>query len=72
MIVLIILAVILYYGIGGFICGVMGEEEMLAFYVVLWPVFIAYMLIIAAGELPLKLGKRINEWGWESHEKQEG
>lgn len=69
MTVLIILAVLLYMAIGGFVCGLNDEYDMIAFYILLWPIFILFITIVAIAEWPYKLGRRIEQYfryrGWE-------
>ena len=57
----IILAVISYIVIGGFVIGICGEdaEPESIFLITFWPLFLVHAAIISIAYLPSKLGKKL-------------
>lgn len=58
----IVLAALLYCGIGGFVCGLTGDDEMLLFLVCFWPIYVLGVTVIGIATLPYKLGKRLKQY----------
>lgn len=66
-IVKFILWALLYCAIGGFLCGIMHDEDNLAWYVFIWPLFFVVALIVMVSELPRQIGQALSDW-WEERQ----
>lgn len=58
----IILAALLYVSIGGFICGIMDEEDYVLFYCSFWPLYALCVFLLWVVKAPFALGNKVREW----------
>lgn len=66
----IVLGIIIYIAIGGFVCGLMDDEEYFGLYITIWPLLACILIIVGIGELPRKLGSVIHDWWAYDRKKQ--
>lgn len=55
----IILAIIAYIAIGGFVGGIFGDDDNIMWVIGFWPIFVGIVLVSLIAYLPYKLGEAL-------------